>query len=283
VTDRAGETEPLARLFRIFAATQCRGRSAVYERLGERIGADDALLHLLLTAPAQQRRPSLLFAAVNALLAADPDAELAAYYPTHGGTRSPDAGLWPAFRAFCAGHADELGRLLREGSTQTNEIRRCVALRLGLGQVHRRWPGPVALAEIGASAGLNLLFDRYDYRLGDRRPAPVPRYSSSEFSGGSDASAVEIGCEVRGAGPGDRVLGAAPEITSRLGVDQQPVDLADPAARAWLEAYAVGVSLREPGGRRDDALLGLADPYLRWLAPARDADDDFGWVRDDAA
>ena len=47
--------------------------------------------------------------------------------------------------------------------------------------------------------------------------------------------------------------------------------------------YAVGVSLREPGGRRDDALLGLADPYLRWLAPARDADDDFGWVRDDAA
>jgi hypothetical protein len=83
-----------------------------------------------------------------------------------------------------------------------------VALRLGLGQVHRRWPGPVALAEIGASAGLNPLFDRYDYRLGERRPAPAPRSGRSRPSAGSDASAVVIGCEVRGAGPGDRVLGA---------------------------------------------------------------------------
>jgi hypothetical protein len=405
VTDQAGETELLARLFRVFGATQCRGRSPVYERLSEQIATDAALLHLLLTAPAQQRRPSLLFASVNALLARDcaaegaqsaEGAELAAYYPTHGGTRLADAGLWSAFRAFCAGHEDELGRLLREGSTQTNEIRRCVALRLGLGQVRRHWTGPVALAEIGASAGLNLLFDRYEYRLGDRGPAPVPRYSSSGFSGGSDAGAVVIGCDVRGGGRADRILGAAPEITSRIGIDQEPVDLADPDARAWLEAfvwpeqtgdlatlraavslatdtpgpavvrgdattdtarligglpgdepvvvftasllsyldarartafadqlaraarkrpiawvfaegpgllattglalpvlegplarrntmYAIGASLREPGGRRDDALLGLADPYLRWLAPARDPEDDFGWVSDHAA
>ena len=240
MTDRAGETEPLARLFRIFAATQCRGRSPVYERLGERIAADHALLHLLLTAPAQQRRPSLLFAAVNALLARD----RAGNHPRRGTGR-----LLPHPRRHAVSRCRALARVprvlrrprrrtrpaLREGSTQTNEIRRCVALRLGLGQVRRRWPGPVALAEIGASAGLNLLFDRYDYRLGGRRPALAPRSALDLPRIGR--SAVEIGCEVRGAGPGDRVLGAAPEITSRLGIDQQPVDLADPAARAWLEAF----------------------------------------------
>jgi hypothetical protein len=401
--DRAGETELLTRLFRLFGEVQCRGRSVVYARLSEQIATDDALLHLLLAAPAQQRRPSLLFAAVNALLARDraaagarsaAGAELAAYYPTHGGTRPADAGLWPAFRAFCAQHGGDLAGLLRERSTQTNEIRRCVALRLGLGEVGRHWTGPVALAEIGASAGLNLLFDHYTYRLGDRRPALAPRYGT-RGSSGSDAGKVVIGCDVRGGGPAGQVLGPAPAITSRIGLDQEPVDLTDAGARAWLEAfvwpeqtddlavlraavaiaaqnpgpavvrgdattdtarllgalpggepavvftasllsylgagartafadqleqaarerpvawifaenpgllpaagvagpalagplarrtsmYTIGVSRREPGGHRHDVLLGLAEPYLRWLAPARGADDDFGWVSDAA-
>jgi hypothetical protein len=44
--------------------------------------------------------------------------------------------------------------------------------------------------------------------------------------------------------------------------------------------YLVGASLRG-GARPDDELLATADPYLRWLAPARYADDDFRWLPDD--
>lgn len=77
-------TERLRRLFRFFAATQCHGRSLVYETLSRSVAGDDALLDLLMRTPGEQRRPSLLLAAVNFLLASHPDAELAAYYPVHG-------------------------------------------------------------------------------------------------------------------------------------------------------------------------------------------------------
>ena len=66
------EAERLRRLFRFFAATQCRGRSAVYETLSEGVAGRDDLLNLLMSTPSEQRRPSLLFAAVNLLLAARP-------------------------------------------------------------------------------------------------------------------------------------------------------------------------------------------------------------------
>jgi hypothetical protein len=342
------------------------------------VTGDDALLDLLMHTPGEQRRPSLLFAAVNLLLASHPGAALAGYYPVHGGRRPADDQLVPAFAAFCAEHGEELGRLLRSRSTQTNEIRRCAALRLGLSHVSQRWPGPLALAEAGASAGLNLLFDRYGYRIGGHQTVPAA------------GSPVLISCELRGSPPARRFLGAVPEITSRLGIDLHPVQLADPGQRAWLEAfiwpedvdglatlrgaidlaqstgtanvmqgdavtdtsrllaalpgrepvvvftasllsylgagartafpgqldeaarrrpvawafaeapglaaatglqvpglqgppaqrntlYLVGASLRDTGAH-EDSLLALADPYLRWIAPARHAADDFQWL-----
>jgi hypothetical protein len=379
--DRTLETERLRRLFRLFGATQCRGLSAVYETLSEGVAGDNGLLGLMLDTPGDQRRPSLLFATVNLLLAQNPDADLAAYYPIHGGRRAVDSQLLAAFRAFCGRHGEALAGLLRRRSTQTNEIRRCVALHLGLDHVHRRWPGPLALVEVGASAGLNLMFDHYRYRLNGHEAGA--------------ASPVVVSCEVRGGASAADLLGVPPPIVTRLGIDQKPVDLADPDARAWLEAfiwpeqvedlaalrgavdlalsakamtvaagdattdtarmlaslpgdepvvvftasllsyltgdaraafvaqlddaasrrplawvfaegpallattgldiaalagplgrntalYAVGASLRGRE-RREDRLLALADPYLRWLAPARGAADDFQWALDQAA
>lgn len=372
------ETERLRRLFRFFAATQCRGRSPVYETLSEAVAEDGALLDLLMHTPDEQRRPSLLFAAVNVLLASHPDAELAAYYPVHGGRRPAGRHLATAFAAFCQEHGGELGELVRSGSTQTNEIRRCVVLRLALSRIGQRWPGPLALVEIGASAGLNLLFDRYRYRIAGAEEAPPAR------------SPVLICSGLRGGAPASPLVAQVPQVTSRLGIDLNPVQVGDPGQRAWLEAFVwpedtsglatlrgamdlalsagvppvvqgdatadtarlvtavpghgpvvvftatllsylgataraaflaqlqeaarqrpvawafaegpgflaaaglgipaldgplarrnglllAGVSLPGPG-HRDGSLLALADPYLRWLAPAHRDGDDFQWL-----
>ena len=99
-TDEA--LERLRRLFKFFADTQCRGRSPVYETLSQGVADSDALLDMLMRTPGDQRRPSLLFAAVNLILAAHPAAALASYYPVHGGQRPVDEHLVAAFTAFCA-------------------------------------------------------------------------------------------------------------------------------------------------------------------------------------
>lgn len=246
--DRTVERERLRRLFRFFSATQGHGRSLVYETLSEGIVSDEGLLDLLLAAPDQQRRPSLLFAAVNLLLASYSGSRLAAYYPIHGGQRAIDDHLGSAFADFCDQHRDELVRLLRERSTQTNEVRRCIALRLGLDHVHCRWPGPLALAEVGASAGLNLLFDHYHYRLNDLQTATA------------SSSSVVISCDVRDGATGVLTPAAAPTVTSRLGIDQNPIDVSDPDARAWLEAFIWPEQVDELATLRGAIDLALSTP-----------------------
>jgi hypothetical protein len=60
------------------------------------------------------------------------------------------------------------------------------------------------------------------------------------------------------------------------------MDLAAPALAGPLAQrntfYVVGASLRGSGDGRDDRLLAAADPYLRWLAPARGSSHDFAWL-----
>ncbi|HEX3916011.1 MAG TPA: DUF2332 domain-containing protein [Caulobacteraceae bacterium] len=252
--------ERLRRLFLIFGATQCAGRSAVYEALSLAIAGDERLFGLLRDTPSDQQRPSLLFACVNLLLATDLGHELAAYYPIHGGVRSVDERLAPAFSAFCEAHRGALAGLLRQRSTQTNEIRRCVALALGLGHVQARWPGPLALMEVGASAGLNLMFDHYRYRLGG---------PDVETGAGSP---VVVSCEIRGAAPGASLLGAPPTITHRRGVDQHPIDLADPDARAWLEAFIWPEQVQDLATLRGAIELSRSNPAARVVSGEATAD-----------
>ena len=91
--------------------------------------------------------------------------ELQPFYPCLGG-REPPAGVWPVLRPVIGRHVEELREALIV-APQTNEVGRSPALLGGLLHLHHEIGLPVRLLEVGASGGLNLLFDRYAHDVAE--------------------------------------------------------------------------------------------------------------------
>lgn len=213
--------DALAQRFAECAAHQFRGYSPLYERVTSGIAGDPDTLALAAQATS---RPivNLFLAAVHFLLLRGAAHELAAFYPTISGVPAPDADPYPAFRSFCLAHTDAIVQLLRTRRVQTNEVRRCAVLLPAFGVVAGQ-AHPLTLIEIGASAGLNLLWDRYgyDYGLG--------------WIAGDPTSPLRLTCELRGAQQ-PPIPRSMPQVASRCGIDLHPVDLHDQQAIDWLRA-----------------------------------------------
>jgi hypothetical protein len=126
---------------------------------------------------------------------------------------------------------------------QTNEVARSAMLLGGFLVVARAWGLPLAVLEIGASAGLNLLFDRYRYDFGD-------------WSWGARDARLTIAADWEGVRPPD----ASPIVEERLGCDRAPLDLRDDEARRRLRSY-VWADHRERILRLDQAIAtALVEP-----------------------
>jgi hypothetical protein len=155
-----------------------------------------------------------------------------------GGLHALDlAGVAPGLSALFGGRItdrEEVRQVLRDsfithdaaiypwldGPPQTNEAGRSAALMTGLIEVARQHGPRLELLEIGSSAGLNLLIDRFRFDLGGTMVGPAD-------------SPVTIRPEWRGA-----PLPQVPvEIVSVSGVEIQPVDVTDPKAADRLRAY----------------------------------------------
>lgn len=210
------ETTELAAAMRRFARTTAK-RAPLYSRLAAGLAAEPRALAILAAAPPTHRAPVALFAAVHDRLLAEPDEELAAWYPNLTSSPRTDDPV-PAFVAFCRAHHDELIGLVAGRVPQTNEIGRSALLLVGLADVASR-SGALAHLDVGASAGLNLLLEHYGYD-----------YSGHRLGG--DRLVLE--CRVSG-GPGP-LPSAIPPFVTHQGLDASPVDLADPDQVRWLEA-----------------------------------------------
>lgn len=190
---------PTGERYRLFAQVEAAGLSAQYERLALAVADDPRVLALLDRVEQPQRQPNLLFGAI--LLHDVP-------------TQDPATAL-----DWVVAHPDEVLQVLRTRFTQTNEAARCALLLPAIGRIADG--RPVALIELGASAGLCLLYERYRYRY--RAPDGTEQVVGD--------GAVELVCGTRGDPP---VPVEVPEIRWRAGVDRNPLDPADDQDAHWL-------------------------------------------------
>jgi hypothetical protein len=221
--------EPRANLVRRVRAqaVACRELgSPLYGSLLDKV-ADD--VHLggptaeVLAGQENVRRSALalrLMGAVHRLVLERRAPALAMFYPSVGGTADPD-GAWPAFRDVVVEHREELARLL-DRPPQTNEVGRAASLIGGLLHVVDRWPGPLRLFEIGASAGLNLRADRFRVELAD-----------GSGIGPYDSPVVLADPWLGHRPPGAGLL----HIVERRGCDTDPVDPTTQEGRLRLTSF----------------------------------------------
>lgn len=188
----------VADAYRAFAEQEARGVSATYETWALGISADPEVVDLVAALPPGKRQPNLVLAAARRHGAAG----------GYDALRSTLLTRWPQVRATVLSHA-----------TQTNEANRCAVLLPFLAAL----PQPLALLEVGASAGLCLLPDRYSYRYDD----------GTALDPADGQSDVVLPCAL---GPGTTAPGRLPEVVWRAGVDLDPVDVHDADRCAWLEA-----------------------------------------------
>src|SRR5262245_35541342 len=215
----------LAQRFVRFADQECGDYAPLSDRLARGIACDPELLTLAAHTRSGQPGPILLLAAVHYLLLCGADHALGAFYPSVASLAAvPPGDPMPAFRAFCRDHRAALIELVSAGLVQTNEPRRCTVLLPAFATVTRLAGGtPLALIEIGASAGLNLLFDRYGYDYGAGRSAGAPE------------APVRFTCELRGA-VWPPIPAELPPVAARVGIDPRPIHADDSQATRWLRA-----------------------------------------------
>src|SRR5581483_7818022 len=217
-------TEALSTIFQQFAERECRGSSPLYAQLSLVIAKDEDLLTLASAAPQGQPVPNLFFGAVHYLLLKGNSNSLADYYRSTTENPLPPESAYPSFREFCLRYRESIEHLLRTRRVQTNEVRRSTYLFLAFSIVGHLAPDrDLALIEIGASAGLNLLWDKYGYHYRDY----------GDF--GDLASPVQLDCTFRGE---KRPLlpNQVPKVSYRVGLDLNPIDVRNSEEALWLRA-----------------------------------------------
>jgi hypothetical protein len=238
-----------AEWYRHFGTVDAPSSSPCYADWSLHIADDPGLIARIDEWPYTKRQPLLMLAAARFL----------------GARVSP----YPEFRKFLDGHWDEVARIVLSRATQTHEVGRCATLLPSLAAIASAEGRPLALIEVGASAGLALFPDRYGYEFDDG--SSVTRLGPVRF--GELPEPPVLRCRTAGPVP---LPGSLPEVVWRTGIDLNPLDVQNPDDVAWLEALiwpepefrrerlrrAIAVARQDPpllvAGDLNEQLLSLA-------------------------
>lgn len=199
-----------------FAVREASGRSPLYEHLTMSVSKDAEVLSLIATLPQPNQQPNLLLAAYRHLFGVPAN--------------------YTEFRQVLVNRFDAVRSIMLERSTQTNDPGRCAMTLPVLASL----PQPLALLEVGASAGLCLFPDRYGYEYPSRSLRPC----------GVTKPHPVFPCK---ATANIKLPDTLPQIVWRAGLDLNPLDAGDPDEAAWLETLI----WPEQQGRRSRLRLAL--------------------------
>ncbi len=188
--------------------------------------------------PVASGLPLRFMAALHRLVLSGGAPALAAHFPSVGGQLGP--GIAGALDEAVSSGRERLAEWMRD-PVQTNEVGRSAALMCGLSTVARRSGLPLRILEVGASAGLNLRFDRYWFDTG-----------RSSF--GDPSSAVRFGPNWWRRAP---QLASSIPVVEAAGCDLRPIDPAEPIGALRLRSYVWADQLERLG--RLDAAIAAAN------------------------
>ncbi len=164
-----------------------------------------------------QSLPLRLLAGLHALVLTGECPALAAAYPPH--EAPDDARLWGAIDTALTQHATTLDHWL-DSPPQTNEVRRAAVLIAAGHWLAAHYGLPLRVLELGASGGLNLMWDRFALIAGETRLGPKE-------------AALELAPDWQGDAP----TGTAPMILDRRGVDLLPINARTAEGALRLTSY----------------------------------------------
>lgn len=258
--------ETLLATLRKNSAEAAAWSSPMYCVLCERMAEDVAsggptweLLGAFADRPPDQYFPFRALAGVHHMVLSKELPELERHYPSEGGDGDAEAA-WPIVRQAFAGLSPEILDSLRH-PLQTNETARCGALIGGFLTVAAETGMPLRIRELGASAGLNMHFDRY-------------RYEQDGRAFGPDGSPVRfVDHWLRGVPPLETTI----EVASRRGCDIDPIDPTTDRGRTSLLAFIF------PDQLERYELLREAIEVARGFPPEVDRAGIDTWIADELA
>lgn len=166
--------------------------------------------------PSGASLPLRIAGGLHALVLSGRDDALAAVYPPNV---VPDAELIAAVLTAFDRHRDFFRDWMRN-APQTNEVRRAAALIPAAHWIAARYTLPFRISELGASAGLNLMFDHFALETSAGRLGP-------------EIPALTLTPDWTGPLPKGQPL----KIAERRGVDLNPLDAHRPQDALRLSAY----------------------------------------------
>jgi len=208
-------------------AAAYRAAAFMYGTLGSplyaelcRAGAEDTEVLALSASGLEAASPVHLFTSVHYLLLGGIDHPLARYFATLNPEPAPADEAWPHFREFCIEYRDAIMELIATKPVQMTYAYRCRTLLPPMCLVAEEAGEPLNIVELGCSAGVLLMFDKYGYEL---RPGEHV---------GDPGSPVQLKGEIHGGGPTLRI----PLIGSRTGLDLNVIDPRAEEDRRWMIA-----------------------------------------------